>query len=231
MSNPSDNAPASFALVLSNLAAVPAVVVCYRLRAYDGAALFTLLAWVSASYHLCQSNQACVADFTTLRIADYLFVYAALAWTAALVTRVRAEWRNAVVYGVLAVAVPVQTQALFRGTRISWWVPASIIGVIVLAAVVLFALVYAHHYRHRARLSGTKAPPVPPFRDYVALGVAVFIVLSSLAFFFFDGDPLTSRRYPVLHSLWHVFSMIALFLVIISRWPAAFNRKMILNKG
>ncbi|KKM01734.1 hypothetical protein LCGC14_1791470 [marine sediment metagenome] len=199
------------ALVLSNLAIVPAIVKALWLQQIPEAAVLSVVLVVSSVYHVCQAGFACVLDieFETLQLADHFFVFSALMWIVLLFVGIELEFRVALFVWLQLLLLPL----LLEFMRNEWFGPVAI-GVVVVLVVLLLALVVRG---------------VPHFNRTNMLIAAVLLAVG-FALHLLAGDPLpptraadggdgepelvSQPRYSWFHVPWHVFAMAAVYFAL-----------------
>lgn len=188
-------------LILSNLAAIPAVVYAIYLWLLPEAAILGVAATISTMYHICQTGYGCIVrstcpgthSYSTMQSSDEFFVFTALIWFIMYFFQVRQNYRAATIFiaqAIIFLPVVVQFEVfIFLGSV------AGAVALLACIAVVLFL---------RGRMF-----------EFYMVGALVALVLLVVAFTLFvvAGEPGT-EKYTYLHSTWHILVFFAAFFVI-----------------
>ncbi len=190
-------------LVGSNIALLPAIAYTYRLGLTPELSVLAAVFVVSSVYHLCQTDTVCLLGvrFTVFQHQDHFFVYGALVWIVLYLIGLRLPQRFAVFVWIQALLFPLILEFMS-----AWWFSGLVVGIVVLSAVLLVAIV-------------TKS--VPKYNLF-SLVAAVVLTAVGFALHVVGGDPSppsetggsANRSYTIFHSLWHIFVMLAIYYVI-----------------
>lgn len=180
------------ALVLSNLALVPAILHSIWMFYMTEAFVLSVLMFVSSFYHCCQTDFFCLTSLTSLRVCDHFFVYTTLIW----VTMFFLEMHLTVRLIVLILIQPFLLPVLIDDIG-SWWIA---IGLVI--TLTIFSIIYMVVVLER----------FPKF-DILDLISAAILIGVGLFFHIWSGDP-GSSRYTWAHSIWHLFVMLGIFFVL-----------------
>lgn len=194
--------------VVSNVAILPAVVLAWRRREYDGCLLLFKLFWSSSLYHFCQSGFWCLFSFKTLRIVDYVSVFAAVSWMFLFVARVGPRWRGGLVVFIVMQLLSLQLQ---YGTR--WYLALLGVATIGIPTSIAYAVISC----------GTTTTTTTLARDGAALLAAIVLAVVGFVFYFVEGEPDTNDTYPYTHGAWHVFAMFSLLALFYAGQPRKLN--------
>lgn len=185
------------ALVLSNLAVVPAGVLAYWRGYVVELTILVLSFTISTAFHMCQVGWFCFGlELHGLQLGDHFMVYWALVWFSLYWVGAAERLRMALTIAAMGVSLPVI--ATFIGT----WIPgAFVVGVTIVLALIVLAIAL--------KLYG--GPPVN-WKAFAAalvlLGVGVFLHVMG-------GDFGSENwKYPIAHSLWHMFAYFALYFIL-----------------
>lgn len=205
---PDNTVLGGFFLVLTNLVLFFAVFYLLSVGHFDTAAVLTSMMFISSAYHACRAGFVCFGRFRTQQTMDHVFVNLTLSWIACKCI-VRKEWFSAAVrrtYPELVFRTRVAIFFLFiapiLGVVIDNPENKWVLGYSIISAAILVAL--------SATITRT---PVFGRPWYGWSGCAVFVVGASF-YCVFPAD-----WYDVSHTLWHVFSMIAIPLLSIGCDP------------
>lgn len=188
------NLAGSILLVISNLFLVPAIFESFEIGEEASAIVYFSLLVASSLYHACRSGLVCLVAYIDHRKLDYLFVYTAVIWT--LTTGLGRSHaiplrRRLVVYYLFFLPVAIMIVGNYEGH----WV--QLVGGLLpgLTMVVI------------ARMYG-----VALFRRPALAFVALFFGGIAGLFMFI----MPYYTYEWSHSVWHIFSMLALAFLIYS---------------
>ena len=194
------NVYAGLALVLSNVALLPAIWEGARQRDVStGIALLRTFV-VSILYHMCQAGFFCLMRYELHRIADYLFVYDAIVWII-----------TSMPFRSLRSAHDAQLHVLFYfllGTPVLICILAeasfATLPLIGIGLPFVITALYAHSDGRRflRRHHGVV---------WFVVAVLSFLIAGACMFF------VPERFYGIGHSLWHVFSMLGTLFLLYSR--------------
>lgn len=180
------------ALILSNLAMLPAIIVSFYYSLLPEAFVLIVLLFVSSIYHLCQSGFLCIYSFTSLQVADHFYVYSILIWITLYFVGLNLQCKFIIFFVIQAALLPAVMIYLH-----SWILTGVVIAVLVVVALVVLGFFI-------------KDFPVIDWLDIII----VFILLGGgFSLHYVSGDP-GSPNYPAGHSMWHILSMLAIFFII-----------------
>jgi len=179
-------------LVLSNIAIVAAIWLCFYHRRYPEATVAFVVFAISSTYHLCQSGFYCVADLEVLRRADHFFVYSLIIWYTLYWLELPLDIRFSTFFLLTAFLYPTSAENLssnvFTGIAI---------GVIAFVAFIYIIFI------------NMKIPRITLIETIIIVALAgTGIGLDAYA-----GD-VTDNNYPYAHGTWHILTMLALFFFI-----------------
>ena len=217
------------ALVLSNLALVPAIYLAFKYRLLPEANLMLVVFVGSILYHLCQVNFVCVLEleFKTLQLMDNFFVYSLLTWIILWFIGLKLEERFIVFVWFQLFQLP-----LILDFVNTWWLASLFIIFLVFVTVFLVLLVLKQ---------------MPQFHRGVFF-FGLLLVLVGFGFHIIGGEPSQPKNtvtpevehYAIYHSIWHIFSMLGIYFAIdlkqgkswlakrfskIGRWAKAHKKK------
>lgn len=190
-------------LVGSNIALLPAIVYAYSLGLAPELSVLAAVFVVSSVYHLCQTDVVCLlgVHFSVFQHQDHFFVYGALVWIVLYLIGLRLPQRFAVFVWIQALLFPLILEFMS-----AWWFSGLVVGIVVLSAVLLVAIV-------------TRS--IPRYNLF-SLVAAVVLTAAGFALHLVGGDPSppsetggsANKKYTIFHSLWHVLVMLAIYYVI-----------------
>ncbi len=197
-------------LVISNIALLPAIIYAFYLKLIPETSIISVVFIISTVYHLCQAGFICLLtiDFVTFQFSDHFFVYSLLVWIVLYAIGLPLEFRFAIFIWIQALLFPLLLE--FKNT---WWFGGFIIGFIVLITVLLLSLIIR----------------AIPRINIFSLIAAVILLGIGFALHLIGGDPTPpshdqqhlkneeddiNHKYVWLHSLWHIFSMLAIYYVL-----------------
>ena len=190
------------ALVLSNLAIVPAIWLTYRKMLYVETTILLVVLAASTAFHVCQVGWFCFGvEPHALQITDHFSVYTALIWFSLYWVEAPERTRTALTVATMIVSLPVIIT--FIGTLAS--------GAFVIALAIVITL---------SALACVVSANGGLFINCGAFAAAVILLGVGVVLHVVGGDFGDENwKYPVAHSLWHVFAMLALFFVVAIPYP------------
>jgi len=180
------------ALVLSNLALLPAIVVSLLNNLFPEAIVLSVLLFTSSFYHICQSGFACLYPFDALQIADHFYVYTVVVWITLFFIGLKLRFRFIIAFIIQAALFPAVIVYLH-----SWAVAGILIGSLVVVVILILSLTMSDF----------------PKIDWLDLTTVILLIGGGFGLHVYAGDP-GSPNYAVSHSIWHILSMIAVFFII-----------------
>lgn len=188
---------AAAALVLSHLAALPALIFLgVKDQFVDAVVLGTAVA-ISTLYHLCQVGWVCFGlDVHSLQIADHFMVFFALVWFLLYAAGATERIRTAVTVAVMGVSLPIIISKLD-----TWIASGVVVGLGVLAFVItFFAYAFKRGY-YRV--------------EWTMFVLALALIGSGVVLHIYAGDfgP-DNNTYPVAHTVWHVLAFVSLYYIV-----------------
>ena len=192
----------AIALVLSNLAIVPAIWLAYRKMLYVETTILLVVMAASTVFHVCQVGWFCFGvEPHALQITDHFAVYTALIWFSLYWVGAAERTRTALTIATMILALPVIIT--FIGTLVSGAFVIALAIVITLSALACIVSANGGLVINCGAFAATVI--------LLGLGVVLHVVGGD-----FGGD---NWKYPIAHTLWHVFAMVALFFVVAIPYP------------
>jgi len=185
--------PAGVLLVASNLVLAFAIYYTLECRDYATSLFFYALMLMSGMYHECRAFNKCVVPFEAHIMLDYIFVYISLIWTITAVGIEHAiHYRKRLIVFIVFFSITI----VFIFNQSSAWLVALVgpVG----AGIVMITLSIIHQ------------TPLFKVWQMAVLG----LVLGGIGGFFMYLTPY--EDYDWAHTLWHIFSMLALFSVYVA---------------
>lgn len=184
------------ALVLSHLAAIPALVYLGARKCVIETVILAITVLISTLYHFCQVGWACFAvDLHAWQIGDHFMVFFALIWFLLYAAGSSERVRTAVSIAVMGVSLPVIISHID-----TWFAGIAVTSLAVLAFAITF-VVYAR-LRKKVRV------------EWRAFAVALALIVAGVSVHVFAGDfgP-DNTVYPVAHTVWHVLAFVSLYYI------------------
>ena len=191
------------ALLLSNLALIPAIYLAFHYRLTPEASLMLVVFIGSIVYHLCQVNFICVLGLTfeTLQFMDNFFVYSLLAWIILYFIGLDLKERFSIFVWFQIFVFPLILE--FINT---WWLAALFI--VFLTFVVLFIILLV-------------LKKIPRFHHGIFV-VGFLLVIVGFGFHIIGGEPTQPKdtvtpqaeHYAIYHSIWHILVMFGIYFAI-----------------
>lgn len=200
------SAVAGLALILSNLALVPAIIYAAYKQYVTELVFLVLLFTSSTTYHICQADFGCVFTMRALQTTDHFMVYSTLVWITLFFLRLPLVTRICLLIIAQVPLLPALVDFLDN-----WWIAVALVGYLVLIGIISMVVM-------------KRFPTTNLIDFYVAvllLGVGFFLHV-------FAGTP-GSENYGTLHTVWHVLAMLALFFVLLLHEPRSFIEKYVKN--
>lgn len=182
-----------FALVISNLVLIPAIIVALWFRDLITATILFLMLIVSSFYHICAAGWYCAASHQAHQTADHILVYTLVFWIFLMLTTRYIKVQVSLL--LINIAALVVFAAFSRETN-------------------LFAVFYVVFFPIwiAVRWMGFG---IPPRRyDVVFLGIAFVLFGAGYGLYFLGNSP-DDPNYWWVHSVWHLLSMASVILVLL----------------
>jgi hypothetical protein len=192
--------PTGLFLVISNIAAIPAIVYALYRCLFPEATLIIIIAIVSFFYHMCQSDYWCLvssdcqnkADFVIMQMMDEFFVFVVIIWFILYFFEIRLRYRIVLTFIIQTIIfIPI-----VRNVYILIFEAAIIGGIIIISIIILIFL-------SKKSIS---------FYIFSTI-VAIILIVVGFSLFIVAGDP-DDSLYPWLHSVWHILLFIAILFVL-----------------
>jgi hypothetical protein len=193
------------ALILTNLALIPAIVLAIVYRLFPEVVVMTVLMFTSSMYHICQSGFYCIYLFDSLQVSDHFYVYSTLIWMTFWFVGLKLKFRFILFFIIQSALLPAIISYLH-----SW----LLTGILIAALVVIVLLILSISFENFPKL------------DWLDVLVVIGLLGGGFYLHVYAGEP-GSQTYPVAHSIWHVLSMISLFFVIEIKEGSSFVAKAI----
>jgi hypothetical protein len=184
------------ALVLSHLAALPALIYLGVRQRLNETVILSITVLTSVLYHMCQVEWACFGlDLHALQISDHFMVFFSLIWFLLYAAGSSERVRTAVSIAVMGVSLPVIISHID-----TWFAGIAVTSLAVLAFVVTFAA-YA-----RVR-KGVRV-------EWRAFTLSIVLISVGVSIHVFAGDfgP-DNTVYPIAHTVWHVLAFLSLYYI------------------
>lgn len=191
------------ALLLSNLALLPAIYLAFKYRLIPEANMMLVVFVGSVVYHLCQVNFVCILGFKfeTLQFMDNFFVYSLLTWIILYFIGLNLAERFTVFVWFQIFVFPLILEFID-----TWWLAS--IFIVFLAFVALF-------------LTLLLLKKMPHFHRGIFF-FGLLLVLVGFGFHIIGGEPSQPKNtvtpeaehYAIYHSIWHIFSMFGIYFAI-----------------
>lgn len=191
------------ALLLSNLALVPAIYLAFHYKLIPEASLMLVVFIASVVYHLCQVNFVCILGlkFATLQFMDNFFVYSLLTWIILYFIGLNLKERFSIFVWFQIFVFPLILE--FVNT---WWLAALFIIFLVFVVLFLILLVLRK---------------MPRFHHGV-FAVGLLLVIVGFGFHIIGGEPSQPKNtvtpeaehYAIYHSIWHILVMLGIYFAI-----------------
>lgn len=189
------------ALVLSHLAAVPAAVFLVRRHAWTTLTVLSVAVIISTTYHMCQVGWMCFGSTpAAFQISDHFTVYFSITWFLLWGSGAPERVVMSATIAITGLALP-----LIVSDPDNW-----LSGIIVISAAAFgFLICYSIYTRIRGESTVNWLPLVAAL---IMIGAgSVFHVMAGD---FGEGNTL----YPIAHTIWHVFALIALYFAAMVRY-------------
>jgi len=178
----------SLALVLTNLAIMPASIVAIYFKDLPTFTFTVIMFLISSFYHLCLADFWCVAPLRLLQACDHLSVYSIIVWLFLLIMFEGIEIQISlfvVILVTLLVMIPFLLNSL---------VVEVSVGLFILFASLGQIMVFKKQ--------------VKPFD--IIFAVIVALIFGSAGAMYAVGSDVDSNTYKILHPIWHVLAMFGL---------------------
>jgi hypothetical protein len=192
-------------MVVSNVMLVPAIVLCFRRGYAMDLALTVMMLLASGLYHACDAGWGCIEELHQHRIQDHFMCNSMLSWFVLTLVGVPYTQRSTILTLIMC------TYALFADRWIdSLLFPAALGGFFVVYALARFLGMG----RTLARLD------VSDMAIAACLFVLAYVPYTAV-------DPADGpTTYALMHSLWHLLSMPAIYFTIEARDGVPVHRKI-----
>ncbi len=191
------------ALVFTHLAAVPAAVFLLKRHAWTTLTVLSVAVIISTAYHVCQVGWFCFgSDVRAFQISDHFTVYFAVTWFLLWGSGAPERVVTSATFGIVGLVLP-----LIIGKPDSW-----VSGILIISAgVVAFLACYTIYTRIRGKSTV----------NWLPLLAAGILIASGVVFHVMAGDfSEDNTLYPIAHSIWHVFALLALYFAAMVRYWA-----------
>lgn len=187
----------SIFLVLSNLFLLPAIIWSIFKNNILDTTILIIVFVASTIYHLCLAEWVCVSTQWESQLSDHAMVYILMMWIYISLWDISLVARTAFIYIVIYLLY------LFSVNAVSNWLFAiSLIWFFIAFAIFRIAL-----YQFNEKIFGM---------DLILTIISIILFGIGLFMHIWGGSP-SSTNYWWTHSLWHVFAMLGIFVIILAR--------------
>ncbi len=185
------------ALVLTNLALLPALWYAVRANLFVEFGLLSAVFMASTAFHICQASFFCFGvSLFALQVTDHLLVFLAIVHFSLYVVNASLVARTAITFVATPIILPVVVTFLHDFVS-----GAIAITVAVVAAAIMFVIIITINGRI--------------YLDWKSVVIVVILMAGGIALHLVGGDfSADNNLYPALHSAWHVAAMVALLFVL-----------------
>jgi hypothetical protein len=208
--------PTGLFLVLSNIAAIPAISYALYRRLWPEASILTIIAVVSFFYHLCQSDYWCIVTsdcqnnefFAIMQTMDEFFVFIAVIWFIMYFFEIRLNYRISFTFILQSIIfIPILKDI------------SLLIFEVVIVVIVILASIIVLFFIHKKALS---------FYIFSTL-VAICLIAVGFSLFIIAGDPGDSQ-YPWIHPVWHILLFFGALFIIDMKYGIT-DSELVTNKN
>lgn len=197
------NSPGEYFVVFSNLAIIPSIVISIVEEKLGNASILTGNLVISTIYHLCQSDFFCIFEteiqgernYRLLQDADQFQVSLTISWFVMYFLGIKTSYAATALF----LLIPVFLLSVLSGT-------GSLHTIILVSIVLLIAGVLIY---------GVIKKNTVAFNLWYAIAASVLLI-TGFVFFVIGEDP-GRHQYNTFHSLWHIFLMLAVFFVVLTK--------------
>jgi len=182
------------ALVLSHIAAVPALIFLVYKQLIAETAVLATAVWASTAFHMCQVEWFCFGmTVESLQIGDHFMVFFALIWFLLYASGTTERVRVALSVAIMGVSLPIII------SNMETYVAGVIVVGIAVAAFLVTLVIYSC-IRGTIRI------------EWRSFAVALVLIGLGTALHVFGGDfGDAAGYYPTAHTVWHVLAFFAIY--------------------